>query len=125
MQELLGSEVIGASQSPFSSLMLLVNKVDETWHLCIDCRALNSSTIKDNFLISVIDEFLVMPLGLTNAPPTLQSLMNEVFKPYLRRFILVFFDDILVYSMSIHDHLQHLKMTLEGVAKASTICQDV
>jgi hypothetical protein len=58
-------------------------------------------------------EFLVMPFGLTNAPKNFQSLVNEVFRKHLRRFILVFFDDILVYNQTLTDHYEHLKMVLE------------
>ncbi|KAD4180155.1 hypothetical protein E3N88_28746 [Mikania micrantha] len=62
-------------------------------------------------------EFKVMPFGLTNAPSTFQSAMNDLFRPYLRRFILVFFDDILVYSPSLAQHIENLTITLELLEK--------
>ena len=58
-------------------------------------------------------EFLVMPFGLTNAPTALMDLMNRVFRPYLDQFVVVFIDDILVYSRDEQEHEQHLKIVLQ------------
>jgi hypothetical protein len=64
-------------------------------------------------------EFLVMPFGLTNAPSTFQSLMNEVLQPFLRRFVLVFFVDMLIFSTSWTVHLRHVAAVLDTLCSHS------
>lgn len=58
-------------------------------------------------------EFLVMPFGLCNAPSTFQATMNSTFGPYLCKFVTIFFYDILIYSKTFPEHLEHLRKAFE------------
>jgi hypothetical protein len=66
-------------------------------------------------------EFVVVSFGLTNAPAYFMNLMNKVFTEELDRFMVVFIDDILIYSETVEEHEEHLRIVLERLRK-QTIC---
>ena len=68
-------------------------------------------------------QFRVMGFGLTNAPATFQTMMNHILRPYLRKFAVVFLDDILIFSKTWKEHLSHVEMVLQSLEKNQLYCK--
>jgi hypothetical protein len=62
-------------------------------------------------------EFLVMPFGLTNAPATFQKFMESALRPFLMKFCMVYIDDIIIYSKTAEEHMEHIRLVLEALDK--------
>ncbi|GKB47236.1 putative reverse transcriptase domain-containing protein [Tanacetum coccineum] len=123
LQELSDKGFIRPSSSPWGTLILFVKKKDRSFRMCIDYRELNKLTVKNRVCEEDIPktafrtryghfEFQVMPFSLTNAPTIFMDLINRVCKPYLDKLVIVFIDDILIYSKSKQEHEEHLKLIL-------------
>ncbi|GJS60019.1 putative reverse transcriptase domain-containing protein [Tanacetum coccineum] len=133
LKELSDNSFIRPNSSPWGALVLLVKKKDISFRMCIDYRELNKLTVKNRYPLPRIDNLFdqlqgssvyskidlrsVMPFGLTNAPAIFMNLMNRVCKPYLDKFVIVFIDDILIYSKNMKEHGEHLKAILELLKK--------
>ncbi|GJX69488.1 putative reverse transcriptase domain-containing protein [Tanacetum coccineum] len=135
LQELSNKRFIRPSSSPWGAPVLFVKKEDGSFQMCIDYRKLNKLTIdlrsgyhqlrvRDEDIPKTVFrtryghyEFQVMPFGLTNAPAVFMDLMNQVRRPYLDKFMIVFIDDILIYSRTKEEHDAHLRLILELLKK--------
>ncbi|XP_039005213.1 uncharacterized protein LOC120132536 [Hibiscus syriacus] len=116
LQELLDKVFIRPSISPWGASVLFVKKKDGSMRLCMDYRQLNKQKIQEQYILKMAFrtryghyEFVVMPFELTNAPATFMDLTNRVFQPYLDQFVVIFIDDILVYSKTNEEHDAHLQ----------------
>nr|GEW24238.1 putative reverse transcriptase domain-containing protein [Tanacetum cinerariifolium] len=117
-----------SSSSPWGAPVLFVKKKDGSFRMCIDYRELNKLTVKNRYPLPRIDDLFDQLQGssvyskidlrsLTNAPAVFMDLMNRVCKPYLDKFVIVFIDDILIYSKEEKEHEEHLKAILELLKK--------
>nr|GEU89893.1 hypothetical protein [Tanacetum cinerariifolium] len=103
LQELFEKGFIRPSSLPWGASVLFVKKKDGSFRMCIDYRELNKLT--------------VMPFGPTNVTAVFMDLMNQVYKPYLDKFVIVFIDDMLIYSKNEKEHKELLKVILELLKK--------
>ncbi|GJY37954.1 putative reverse transcriptase domain-containing protein [Tanacetum coccineum] len=131
LQELADRGFIRPSTSPWGAPALFVKKKKGSFRMCssvylkIDLRSgYHQLRVRDEDIPKTAFrtryrhyEFQVMPFGLTNAPAVFMDLMNRVCKPYLDKFVIVFIDDILIYSRNKEEHANHLRIILELLKK--------
>lgn len=153
--EMLETDIIRESRSPYCSPIVLVKKPDGSWRFCVDYRQLNKFTIKDKYPLPRIDdtvdnlrnakffskidlksgfwhipiresdkyltafkthnglyEWNKMPFGLVNAPSTFQRTMNNILNKLGWQFSMVYLDDIIIYSSSFDEHIEHVTKVL-------------
>jgi hypothetical protein len=156
IKEYLDLEIIRRSSSPWKSPIVVVNKNDGGFRLCVDYRKLNEITIRDSYPMQRADEFfdaltnakvftkfdaksgyhqiamddkdvekkafgcrdglfefVKMPFGLERGPATFQRVMNNILRRFLRKFVVVYIDDILIYSKSYREHEEHVKIVVQ------------
>ena len=70
-------------------------------------------------------EYLVVPFSITNAPAQFMNMMNDLLGEYLDRFVLVFLDDILIYSANIDQHTEHVRKSVAEIEGTSTLCKGI
>nr|GEZ68345.1 transposon Ty3-I Gag-Pol polyprotein [Tanacetum cinerariifolium] len=127
LQELFDKGFIRPSSSPWGALVLFVKKKDGSFRMCIDYQELNKITVKNHYPLPRIDDLFDQLRGssiyskidlsyvfwFNKRTAIFMDLMNQVCKPYLEKFVIVFIDDILIYSKNEQDHKEHLKLILE------------
>ncbi|KAI2646233.1 Transposon Tf2-6 polyprotein [Labeo rohita] len=121
----LAAGFIRPSSSPAGAGFFFVGKKDGSLRPCIDYRGLNNITVKNTYPLPLISsaferlqgaghfEYLVMPFGLSNSPGVFQALVNDVLRDMVDQFIYVYLDDILIFSSSLQEHVQHVRRVLQ------------
>nr|GEY03451.1 putative reverse transcriptase domain-containing protein [Tanacetum cinerariifolium] len=133
LQELSDKGFIRPNSSPWGASILLIKKKYGSFRICIESSMYSKSDLRSGYhQLRVHEEYIpkiafrtlyghyefqVMIFGLTNAPTVFMDLMNRVCKPYLDKFVIVFIDDILIYSKNKKEHEEHLKLILGLIKK--------
>jgi hypothetical protein len=162
IDEMLKQDLIKPSTSPWSFPVVVVKKKNGKFRLCVNYKALNDVTKKDNYPLPRVDdifdslkgakwfitldlasgywqikvrtedqektafitkfglfEFKVMPFGLCNAPATFQRIMNKILGTSIEKYVMVYLDDVIIYSHTFEEHLKHLEEVLNRIRKAN------